>query len=91
MLYYTLTKFKENTGMTTITIDEIQSDLPGYLRRVQSGETLVIVQADKLVAELKPVTTDTTKQLRPFGLCAGEFRVPDNFDEPLPEEIIKQF
>ena len=24
------------------------------------------------------------KPLRPFGLCAGEFTVPDNFDDPLP-------
>ncbi len=31
------------------------------------------------------------KQLRPFGLCAGEFRVPDDFDAPLPEEILSAF
>ena len=29
--------------------------------------------------------------LRPFGLCAGEFIVPDDFDDPLPEDIIKEF
>lgn len=28
---------------------------------------------------------------RPFGLCQGEFRVPDDFDAPLPEYIIKEF
>lgn len=22
---------------------------------------------------------------RPYGLCAGEFQVPDDFDAPLPE------
>jgi hypothetical protein len=31
------------------------------------------------------------KQLRPFGLCAGEFRTPDDFDAPLPEEILNAF
>ena len=31
------------------------------------------------------------KPLRPFGLCAGEFTVPDDFDDPLPEEILKEF
>jgi hypothetical protein len=25
--------------------------------------------------------------LRPFGVCAGEFTVPDDFDVPLPEDI----
>ena len=29
--------------------------------------------------------TNHTQELRPFGLCAGEFRVPDDFDAPLPE------
>ena len=26
------------------------------------------------------------KPLRPFGLCAGEFTVPDDFDDSLPED-----
>ena len=29
--------------------------------------------------------------LRPFGLCAGEFTVPDDFDDPLPQHVIKEF
>lgn len=28
---------------------------------------------------------------RPFGLCQGEFRVPDDFDTPLPDNIINEF
>ncbi len=32
-----------------------------------------------------------TKTLRPFGLCAGEFTVPDDFDDPLPTDIIEAF
>ena len=76
--------------MATVNFEDIQRDLLGYLRRVQAGETLVIVQADEAVAELKPVTP-SARQPRPFGLCAGEFLVPDDFDSPLPEEIIKEF
>jgi antitoxin (DNA-binding transcriptional repressor) of toxin-antitoxin stability system len=70
--------------MATITVDEIQRDFLSYLRRVQAGETLVILQADKPVAELKPVST-IKQELRPFGLCEGEFEVPDDFNDPLPE------
>ncbi len=29
--------------------------------------------------------------LRPFGLAKAEFRVPDDFDAPLPESIIREF
>ncbi|MGI8638916.1 MAG: hypothetical protein ACR2MG_03070 [Pyrinomonadaceae bacterium] len=28
---------------------------------------------------------------RPFGLCKGEFIVPEDFDAPLPEEILSGF
>jgi hypothetical protein len=42
------------------------------------------------IAELRPITP-SSKQLRPFGLCAGEFTVPDDFDAPLPEEILNAF
>jgi prevent-host-death family protein len=80
--------------MITVSVDDIQRDLIGYLRRVQAGETLVVTQADKPLAEIKPIpkTSDSdTKQPRPFALCEGEFVVPDDFDAPLPEEILSRF
>ena len=70
-----------------VTIDEIQRDPLQYLHRVEAGETIVIIRQDKAIAELKPITN----QLRPFGLCAGEFTVPDDFDDPLPEDMLKAF
>jgi hypothetical protein len=30
-------------------------------------------------------------KMRPSGLCEGEFIVPDDFDEPLPEDILQTF
>jgi hypothetical protein len=36
-------------------------------------------------------TTAEEKQLRPIGLCKGEFTVPDDFDAPLPEEVLRDF
>ena len=76
--------------MLKVTIDEIQRDPLKYLRQVESGVTFVIMQADKPIAELRPVSP-SSKQLRPFGLCTGEFTVPDDFDAPLPEEILSAF
>ena len=76
--------------MTQISIDEMKRNLPAFLHRVEAGETLVIVKAGKAVAELKPVTY-APRIPRPFGLCAGEFTVPDDFDDPLPENIIAEF
>ncbi len=35
--------------------------------------------------------TIESKQPRPFGLCAGEFTVSADFDEPLRGEILNTF
>ncbi|MGI4787940.1 MAG: type II toxin-antitoxin system Phd/YefM family antitoxin [Janthinobacterium lividum] len=80
--------------MTTISIDEIQYDLAGYLTRVQAGETLLITQAGRPVAEINPVKSvmpDVQQALRPIGLADGEFVVPDDFDDPLPDELQRLF
>jgi prevent-host-death family protein len=76
--------------MTTISINDIQQDFSAYLRRVQAGETLVITDHDQPIAEVKPIASASNGQ-RPFGLCVGEFEVPDDFDHPLPDEILRDF
>lgn len=76
--------------MITISVEEMERDLRNYLHRVEAGETITVTQAEQPMAEIKPATSNA-KPLRPFGLCAGEFIVPDNFDDPLPEEIIREF
>ena len=76
--------------MTQVSIDEIKRNLPAFLHRVEAGETLVIVKSGKPLAELKPVTY-TSRKARPFGLCTGEFIVPDDFDDALPESIVVEF
>jgi antitoxin (DNA-binding transcriptional repressor) of toxin-antitoxin stability system len=76
--------------MITISVEELHRDVLGYLERVEGGDTVVVVQGGKAVAELKPATAGI-RELRPFGLCAGEFQVPDDFDAPLPNEIVRQF
>lgn len=76
--------------MAQISAEEMQQDVSACLQRVEAGETLVILRGGKPVAEVKPVRPQLETD-RPFGLCAGEFVVPDDFDAPLPEDIIKAF
>jgi prevent-host-death family protein len=76
--------------MITISVDEMQRDLPGYLHRVRAGETFVITQANEPVAEVKPLA-QAAREPRPSGLCAGEFVVADDFDAPLPDDILDAF
>ena len=76
--------------MMHVSVEDIQRNLVLYLQRVEAGETLVIVRAGQPVVEMKPVQTEA-EIFRPFGLCAGEFTVPEDFDAPLPEDIQKAF
>lgn len=69
--------------MTTVSSQDLERDFSLYLGRVAAGESLVILRGGVPVAEFKPVSSSLT-QSRPFGLCAGEFQVPDDFDAALP-------
>ena len=73
-----------------IEIDEIESNFPSYFHRVEDGGTIIILKGGKPMAEIKPLIA-VQQKLRPFGLCNGDFVVPDDFDEPIPEEIIREF
>ena len=76
--------------MTTINVSDIQQDLDGVLRRVEDGESLLVLRGDRPVAEIKPVSA-VARQPRPFGLCVGQFAVPNDFDHALPEDILSEF
>ena len=76
--------------MSQVSIDEIRDNTLEFLRRVEAGEDLIITQAGRAVAEIRPISPVPATP-RPYGLCAGQFVVPDDFDEELPEEILKEF
>jgi antitoxin (DNA-binding transcriptional repressor) of toxin-antitoxin stability system len=76
--------------MNTASVDQVRHYLRSLLARVAAGETVVITDCGEPVAELKPVAS-REKRLRPFGLCAGEFVVPEDFDAPLPADLLDSF
>lgn len=76
--------------MSTVSLKELQHDPDALLDRVEAGEHLVVIRGGRPVAELRPVPA-TQVGPRPFGLCAGAFTVPEDFDAPLPEEILRDF
>lgn len=73
-----VTRLKAYSSLIILKIEE-------HINRLEELE-----QGSKVKDETRP-TTSSGKQLRPFGLCTGEFIVPDDFDVPLPEEILSAF
>jgi antitoxin (DNA-binding transcriptional repressor) of toxin-antitoxin stability system len=76
--------------MSTVTLLELQQQPAAVLDRIQAGERLLIVHDGRAVAELRPAPAAALTP-RPRGRCAGQFRVPDDFDAPLPEDILRGF
>jgi antitoxin (DNA-binding transcriptional repressor) of toxin-antitoxin stability system len=63
-----------------VSVEEVEKDPHAYLHRVLEGETVVVFEKDRAVAEMRPLVKRAGK--RPIGLAKGEFVVPDDFDDP---------
>ena len=42
--------------VATISVEDIQSDLHGFLERVQAGEAFLVMRSDAPIATINPVT-----------------------------------
>jgi prevent-host-death family protein len=76
--------------MSTVSLDDLRQHPAAVLDRVEAGERLVVVRGGRPVAELRPVAPARSGP-RPFGLAAGAFAVPADFDAPLPDEVLREF
>lgn len=71
-----------------MTVHQAKTHLSKLLQRVEAGEEIVIARGTRPVARLVPYTETRPRQ---FGLDRGRFTVPDDFDAPLPEEVLGSF
>lgn len=78
------------TTPNTIDLRDLEHNPAAVIGRVEAGEHLVVCRESRPVAELRPVAP-TARAPRPFGLAAGAFVTPADFDEPLPEELLRHF
>lgn len=75
--------------MTTVNVHAAKSQLLCLLDAVAAGEEVIIAKAGKPIAKI--VAIEHKKKRRKLGTLAGQFRVPDDFDGPLPDEIVDAF
>lgn len=72
-----------------INIHEAKTQLSKLIELAQAGEEFVIAKSGKPVARLIPIGKE--KRKRKLGLLDGKIKVPDDFNAPLPEEVIAAF
>jgi prevent-host-death family protein len=76
--------------MTTIVnVHQAKTHLSRLLDDVAAGAEVIIAKAGKPVARLVPLEPVVRK--KKLGLLQGRISVPDDFDAPLPQEILEDF
>ena len=75
--------------MQTINIHEAKTHLSRLVENVATGEEVIIAKAGKPMARLVSLAKPAGR--RRLGLLAGKMVVPDDFDAPLPADVLASF
>ncbi len=75
--------------MRSVNIHEAKTNLSRLLEYVSTGAEVTIAKAGRPVARLVPI--GETRRRRTFGVLRGKISIADDFDAPLPDEILRAF
>ena len=75
--------------MTMVDTHQAETQLSRLLERVIAGEEIVIAKAGVPVARLVPVARDTSDRVP--GRDRDRLVVADDFEAPLPDEVLDDF
>jgi prevent-host-death family protein len=73
----------------TVNIAAAKARLPELVERASSGETIVLTRNGKPKALLTPL--ERPLKQRRFGAGKGRWEIPDDFDAPLPDDLLDAF
>lgn len=73
---------------SVVNVHEAKTHLSRQLERVAGGEEIVIARAGTPVARLVPVAAEGPRQL---GLDRGRVTIAEDFDAPLPADVLADF
>jgi prevent-host-death family protein len=75
--------------MKTVNTHEAKTQLSRLLRRVAAGEEITIANRGVPIARLVGVSAGKSK--RKLGFFGDTIKIADDFDAPLPDEILDAF
>ena len=73
-----------------VNIYEAKTRLSQLVDAANRGETIVIAKSGTPMAKLVPLSEDMKPTVR-FGGMKGEIWIADDFDAPLPDELLALF
>jgi prevent-host-death family protein len=74
--------------VTSVGVHEAKTTLSDLLRKAEAGEDVVICRGSEPVARLVAIRPPAGRRL---GHDEGRFVVPDDFDAPLPDDVLDSF
>lgn len=75
--------------MQTVNIHEAKTHLSKLLEEVSKGKEVVIAKSGKPMAKLTGLSP--ARPVRKPGFLKGKIKIADNFDAPLPEDLLDAF
>jgi prevent-host-death family protein len=75
--------------MKTVDINAAKTHLSSLVEEAAAGEEIIIAKAGKPVARLTALAPSNMQKV--LGCMKGKIRMSDDFDAPLPPEILKGF
>ncbi len=72
-----------------VNIHEAKTHLSRIVEEVAAGGEVVIARAGKPVARLVPI--DNVVKKKRLGLLKGRIKIGANFNEPLPDAVLRSF
>lgn len=73
-----------------VNIYEAKTRLSELVEQARQGETIIIAKAGTPMARLVPLQGEPKRRIR-YGLMKGEIEIADDFDAPLPEDVLADF
>ena len=74
--------------MHIINIHQAKTQFSKLIDAAMHGEETLIAKAGKPVAKLVPLETEMPRR---FGVLKGKIKIANNFDAPLPKDVIADF
>ena len=74
---------------TIINIHEAKTHLSRIVEEVAAGKEVIIAKAGRPIARLVPLAPAVKS--KKFGTLKGKIDAPDNFNDPLPDDVLESF
>ncbi|AGF53170.1 ssl1004 [Synechocystis sp. PCC 6803] len=79
---------KLGSTMETVNVDQIEINLPELLYSIKPGEEVIVADQGIPIAKLVPLQRQkSVDRCSSLGVDRGLFVVPDDFNDPLPNDI----